>query len=649
MASDRFRLKRLEAAAWRGIGTAITVPLDQPLNIIYGPNGSGKSSILTAIEWALFPRETLRITDHGIGERRDWETRHIHGRGGLQVHLWLTQKGKEIEVGVPSPVRARYADFKGLAFLHQETLRDFLIGAPAARQSAFQRLLGAGWAQDLAKAFDSAAKDLDAEAADEQVAHCEAQLHTRLLEARRQLGELEFDAAAAGLAPPWPEAETRLNSEVAVLKEAAPRPLPAAAASRRLKLEACRAAWEAACEQREQAREAAIKAGEPASFDPRLRELAQSRDLAQESLRALDRHAALLRDALAHVRAHPNGSECPVCSQPAGAPSLLASLEARLGAPLGAEAEALRARLAQFQAEIIAADRARAEAVRFAEASTRAQREVDRARQELGTLLGRTVTAAEDPGAIAIRELARLESEVAREAQAMQAAQARVATFERAASKQSLARRVAEQSRRVAKLESLRESPEWTAMLEAQRRISVRELMLQHASAAVKTHATALAAANLERARKPITNMYSQLTRRKDFPSVTVIPRDKFEVAVSGADALTVAATGILNLTDLNCLALAVTAGMAVAFPDAHDLDFLILDDPSQSMDAQVSARLAPILGHLAKRLQVVVATPDEALLAALREQPVYKNVITLEPRNPEDPAPQVKVARIGQ
>lgn len=649
MASDRFRLKRLQASGWRGIGSALSIPLDQPLNVIYGPNGSGKSSILTAIEWALFPRETVRISDHGIGERRDWATRHVHGKDKPQVHLLLTRRGKDVEAGADSPVTARYADFKGLAFLHQETLRDFLIGAPAARQSAFQRLLGAGWAQDLAKAFDAAAKDLDADAVDERVASLEAQLHTRLLEARRQLGELEFDAAAAGLAPPWGEAEARLATEVAALKEAVPKPVPAAAATRRIRLEAGRAAWQAACERRDQTRDAAANAGEPAQFDARLRELTAERDRVSESLRALDRHAALLRDACAHIREHPEAAECPVCSQPAVAAALIVALESRLGASLSGEAESLRVRLAQVQADIVTTDRTRAEAMRLADAATRAQHDVERARQELAAEVGRAIMSAEDPAALAAQELARLEAEIAREAQAMQAAQARVTAFERASGKLSLARRVAEQSRRVAKLEALRQSPDWTAMLEAQRRIAVRELMLQHAAAAVKTHATALAAENLERARKPITNIYSQLTRRKDFPAVNVVPRDKFEVDVTSAAGGTVAATGVLNLTDLNCLALALTAGMAVAFPGAHDLDFLILDDPSQGMDREVTSRLAPILGHLAKRLQVVVATPDEALLEALRGQPVYKNIITLAPRDPADRAPQVRIAGVEQ
>lgn len=647
----RFRLKRLEATAWRGIRDAVTVPLDQPLNIISGPNGSGKSSLLTAIEWALFPRESLRISDHHIGERREWEVTHLYGSQRPQVKLLLGTSGKrELAVnrvwrdGAATPVRVTYDDFKGLVFLHQETLRDFLVGTAGARQSAFQRLLGAGWAQDLASAFERAAKSLDVDEADERVARLESQLHTRLLEARRQLGQLEFDASAAGLAPPWAAVEQKLASEVEAGRKAAAPPLAAEAAGRRARLDSRRAAWLSARELRDRDKAAAAEAGPIEAIDASLMALAAERNQLRDALRALDKHGALLRDVLGHLREHPDAAECPVCRQGIAAPSVIADLEARAGSSLRAEEADLRARLQTVEAAIAAADRKRAEIVRLADAAARAEASLARARTDLATAMGRPIEAAEDPGALAARELSRLEAEIMREQQAAGAAQARMAQLEKATSRLALARRVADQERRVAKLAALRQSPEWCALLESQRKLAVRELMLQHASAAVKAHATRLAAANLERARKPITYIYSKLTQRKDFPAVTIDPADKFEVALTGADEGKVAATGILNLTDLNCLALAVTAGMAVAFPEAHDLDFLLLDDPSQGMDPQVTARLAPILGQLAKKLQIVVATPDAALVEALRSQPVYKNIITLEPRDAKASEPSVRI-----
>lgn len=653
--TTRYRLDRLEAAAWRGVRDAVVVPLDQPLNIIFGPNGSGKSSLLTAIEWALFPRESVRLSDHHMGERRDWEIRHLHGSARPEVRLRLTGTGRgaaPLEIYrtardvAPAPIRAQYADFTGLAFLHQETIRDFLVGTASARQAAFQRLLGAGWAQDLASAFESAARRLGAEDADERVARLERELHVRLLEARRQLEHFEFEASRAGLAPPWADAEKRAAAEVEALRRAAPPPVSGDAAARKTRLEARRDAWLAAREARDRDAAAAAQAGSPDAAEAVIRDRTAERDRLRAELHALGRHTALLRDALHHLRDHPSAGECPLCRQQVAAKALMDDVEARLGSTLGAEEAGLRTRIAEAEAAIVEADRRRADAGRLMNAAARSAAALERSRADLEAAYGRPMEAAEDPAALATRELARLEADLAREQQAAQAAQSRIVELDRATARASAARRAAEQERRVAKLAGLREAPEWTALLETQRKLAVRELMLQHAASAVKAHATNLAASNLERARKPIGYIFSKLTQRKDFPTVSIEPAEKFEVALAGpADSeRAVAATGVLNLTDLNCLALAVTAGMAVAFPEAHDLDFLILDDPSQSMDAEVTARLAPILGQLAKKIQVVVATPDAALVEALRRQPVYKNIVTLEPRDPKDPRPSVRI-----
>jgi len=253
--APRFRLVRLEAAHWRGIGDAVSIPLDQPLNIIYGPNGAGKSSLLTAIEWALFSREAQRITDHHIAERRGWETRYVHSREQPSVEFELVSGGRKSSVlragrtpSMTPAVQASYADFKGLVFLHQETLRDFLVGTPASRQSAFQRLL-------------------DVDTVDRAVDAMERQLHTRLLEARRQLGALEFDAAAVGLAPPWEDTLKRLTGEVEALKQSTAPPPSTSAAERRQKIESRRAAWLAA-QHRGPLGAAVVLIGEPQMIEP---------------------------------------------------------------------------------------------------------------------------------------------------------------------------------------------------------------------------------------------------------------------------------------------------------------------------------------------------------------------------------------------
>src|SRR5260370_315780 len=214
----RYRLKEIEIEAFRGVRDPLKIPLDSPLVVIFAPNGAGKSTLTAAIEWALFPKEAVRLGAHEIRERTNWEIRHIHGDAEPCVRLTLTDGSKDlvIEQGGAKTKKKRsqqsderasfngtYADFKGLAYVHQESIRDFLIGQPKAREETFQRLLGAGWVQNLAEGVDDAARQLGCDQADTRVEAMNTRLDARMQEAARVLKGEEEAAWQVGLKKPW--------------------------------------------------------------------------------------------------------------------------------------------------------------------------------------------------------------------------------------------------------------------------------------------------------------------------------------------------------------------------------------------------------------------------------------------------------------
>lgn len=685
------RLKRLELDAYRGAADRIAIPLDAPLNVIYGPNGSGKSTLATAIEWALFPVQASLLGESGIEERRSWEVANVHAGRPPEVALWLDCGGGEIVVrqkGIrgsgrpPLPVCCAYADFKHLVFIHQETIRGFLISPPAARQAALSRLLGAGWAQDVSTVMDRARKELRCKEADARVANLEALILAKMEEVRRLLAEERGRAREEGIEEPWASAartrhqdiaariealctgagvavppplslepladyDTRLNRLLDGLRRGGPVGRETEIAARLARLRGALGAWTEAIAAwrrcRAELREEERLWGTPDDLRRRSEDTAQHLQHLRSSLAALDRKRAVMREAAAYLLGALPVPDCPVCGQPVS-PELAEELERRLGASATAEETALRQEL----------DRAETDARTLADAADRRLRLISRldasaehgrrVRRELEEALGRPTGRDEDQAAVASKAIEELQTELQRSQEAARTWLADLQQIEGRGRAMRILARIQALDTRLRALSSVRQSPEWADMTRALQALSVSEQTLRLAGERARMLAARLAERNLARVARPIGDYYARLTRRSDFRAVTIDPENKYEVAV-GAPSHAWAPTAVLNLTDLNSLALAVVAGMAVAFGAATGLGFLILDDPSQGMDAEVTARFAALVDDLAGHTQVLVTTPDRRLLEELQRSARRKNVILLEPRDPAAAAPGIRVA----
>jgi DNA repair exonuclease SbcCD ATPase subunit len=76
----------------------------------------------------------------------------------------------------------------------------------------------------------------------------------------------------------------------------------------------------------------------------------------------------------------------------------------------------------------------------------------------------------------------------------------------------------------------------------------------------------------------------------------------------------------ILSQGDLNSLALSIFLGLAKTSGDSHPLGFILMDDPSQSLDSQQKARLVEILNELSVLKNIGVSTVDTELQELLKD-----------------------------
>mgnify|MGYP003588556066 CR=1 FL=1 len=701
--SARFTLKSLEISNYRGVRDTINVPLSKPLNIIYGTNGSGKSSIATAIEWVLFPDEALKLKDCGIEERRDWEVRYIHSSDRPAVKMILAKgsedllveqtasKSKKRKSSMPiarDSIRCSYNDFKSLAYIHQEALRSFIIGTAGEREKIFQRLLGAGSAQDLANAFRDAKKDLKCDEADLQVQKLNDSINERMREAGRLLDEAERGARILGLQSPWAKAAQSQISKVrqmitALCQEAGinvpdlPADEPDSGYHSRLspilndlrtkgptgeleRLRESKAYIESALTDYRESSAAlteAIKA-----LDSALKTFGDEQEILQKiarlkmeiaeienELASLDLKRAVIRAAVGYLQQSPDETYCPVCDS-----SIKANLTDKLKGILEKEKsqreheleerlKILRQAVEEYQKSLI-------ELKRLREVVEWCKKRLADATETLGKSLCREIRENEDIGAVAQAEIDNLQRRIDAIINLVRQYQERINQIENEARKVDIIGQIIVSQDRINQLGAIRETPEWLILCKAQQALSLREQLWKITEEAVRIMAAELARRNLIHAREPITQIFHKLTQRNDFPVVDIVPDKNFAIRVSSLateEPTYQAATAILNLTDLNALAIAVVGGMAISFPNVHDLGFLILDDPSQDMDPRVTARLGEVISDISEKIQIIVATPDPDLLEALKKAPRLKNVIRLKPRSTQEVEPRVQIESI--
>lgn len=129
----------------------------------------------------------------------------------------------------------------------------------------------------------------------------------------------------------------------------------------------------------------------------------------------------------------------------------------------------------------------------------------------------------------------------------------------------------------------------------------------------VETVLQASAKAKLEAAKENISKMFRTLANRSDFPDLE-IDSDSFEIlAVKASERIP--ALSIFNTGDLNCAGLSVFLGLGAAQELSHNIGFIILDDPSQSLDDTHNENLVSLLNSIPDDKQILVSTSESDLI----------------------------------
>ncbi len=284
-------------------------------------------------------------------------------------------------------------------------------------------------------------------------------------------------------------------------------------------------------------------------------------------------------------------------------------------------------KIKELQAELKTTKDAQEKIEKLQEDVTRKEASLSGQREKVAKALNREITGKDDPVALASGELTKLNQEKEKLEKQVEKAERSLAGIDG-------------QIEGIAKLmELIRFGDDLAALsqiskTDAYKRTEEARLEIEEFVRAVETLSRSLtrtleqeADKRLGAVRDNIAKTFEGLTGRSDFPRLAVSPDTKFAAQVEGsagvADAL-----AVLNQADTNCAALSIFLALADAPSTGHKLGFLILDDPSQSLDEAHSGRLVEILSKISESRQLLLSTIDEKLCAELKGKATKKKIV---------------------
>ncbi|GAA2440905.1 ATP-binding protein [Streptomyces macrosporus] len=309
--ATRAYLRSVTVSGFRGIGDTARLDLSPApgVTLIVGRNGSGKSSFAEAVEIAL-TGDNARWRDRSAVWTRNWRNLHWNGKSKVAVEMCLDGDAgtttlrrswdgdgvndSRTELFRPGRAQGTVADLgweKALAlyrpFLSYAELGQIITGRPTEAYDAVARILGLEQLTDAAKRLKTAWKEHDTAL---------KEVDTELESLRAVLGELDDSRASAALAAL--DGGTPHLDRIADLVSGTPEADGQEIARLRRVAEQLTGPDLAAVE----------------TAVARLREaIAVLEDVRDSDAEAAHRRAELLKRALAHAEQHSEPLDCPVC------------------------------------------------------------------------------------------------------------------------------------------------------------------------------------------------------------------------------------------------------------------------------------------------------------------------------------------------
>jgi DNA repair protein SbcC/Rad50 len=567
-----------------------------------------------------------------------------------------------------------FDDFHRAVYLHQESIRGLLLDDPRFRDEAMDRLLGIDRIRSLIasmpmKAVSDALEDIDTK---------EQRLSERLVGAAQAIEAQRVRYRDAAIAIGIGESElalghgqrlaARVNTSLQRVNSEAGRPpidLPvpdnvddleriarrAAAVTKEIRLEAASESpvdaaiaalgdirgfrtefVRASLAFRDLLTEQAAhthKHGTEKDWSSERGKLDRGVDIAKKSLELLGKETRVVADAIEYIQAVPSLGACPVCGEPKDAKRLVVQLRQRVQDQQIKESERLNQIVDESKARLTEIADLEKDRARIDLRVTEAKAALDEVIRAAGTILqgvseqsamNDAFAAAEDA---AVSRLDHLKTANQRRSRNLQDVDDDV---EKIRALHKFLQADQDFSRIQARAPSV-DGDSTKTLSEERADLSSLGQDLKEILEVLQELASQRATEAIEGTRESAGRLYSTLCRHPYFDGLRIdlkqkvlagVPKNSYSIrAFSSKDGRETLAGSRLSTAQMNCAALSIY--LALAGNLAHNLGFLMLDDPSQSLDRDHKQALSEVLHSFQNRMQVIVATHDEELDGLLR------------------------------
>jgi DNA repair exonuclease SbcCD ATPase subunit len=355
------------------------------------------------------------------------------------------------------------------------------------------------------------------------------------------------------------------------------------------------------------------------SVDEQFAKVKKDIEVEKARLRATNARATLIREAIKFLEAEEAKDQlsdlCPVCGNEA--PGLLETLHRLWEERLQAQSGEIDTKIKSLEKQ---AKKLQSAADNYREWNDKLENVMERwgkCCRKAGALLKRDFGAEDEPLPLLNTEANRITERLQELSIAVQEKQIRLSDIEKELEKVKIIHEILHLEGKKEIIEQIQRSPEYTE-LEAFRD-DAAELVddLEAIRAGISEVMNEEARDKVTAAKTAIDCYFRRLTKH---PAVRAIKlevdanartlRNDYTITDQDGNDL----TPILSQGDLNALALAIFLGLAASTNDSGTFGFVLMDDPSQSLDSEHKKQLVQVLNEVAGRKQLVISTMDREL-----------------------------------